>query len=370
MTKEDALPAALQKYLHEHDKELQEISVAGRLIGDRQPAFIIAEAACNHMCDMELAVEMIDQAAAAGADAIKFQTYKAEKLVTGDAVAFWGEEKVTQLEYYKRLDRFGRKEYEALFAHAESKGIVPFSSPFDAESTEMLAELGMPVFKIASCDIPDLRHIRHVASFGRPIMLSTGASSESEIDQAIASVFQQGNFQLMLLACTLSYPTQFEDANLARIRSLKKRYPGMIVGVSDHTEPDPNMVIPSVAVAMGASIIEKHYTLDRSMTGSGHFFAVDPGSLKMMVDNIRITQEVQGSGELGVADSETKAWHSARRSVVAEVLISKGTVITSEMLGVKRPGGGLPASEIDKIVGKKTTRDIAENSFINFEDIE
>lgn len=366
-----ALSEKLQRVLREHSHELGRISINGRAIADDQPAFVVAEAACNHMCDMALAKEMIDAAAAAGADAIKFQTYKAEKLVTKDAVAFWGQEKVSQIEYYRRLDRFGRDEYQELFAYADQRGIIPFSSPFDAESTEMLAAIGMPVFKIASCDIPDLRHLRQVADYGRPIILSTGASTVEEIDRALETIFEQGNYQLMLLACTLSYPTRNEDANLRRIQTLRERYPGVIVGISDHTEPDSHMVIPAVAVALGARIVEKHYTLDRSMSGSGHFFAVDPGSLRMMVANIRVTQTVLGDGALGVAASEQKAWESARRSIVAEVAIGKGDLVREEMLGIKRPGSnGIPASELGTIVGKRAVVDIAPDTFITMEMLE
>jgi sialic acid synthase SpsE len=157
----------------------------------------------------------------------------------------------------------------------------------------------------------------------------------------------------MLLACTLCYPTKYPDANFLRIRTLKERYPGMIVGLSDHTEPDTHMVIPSVAVGMGAGIIEKHYTLDRTLTGSGHFFAVNPDDLKKMVDNIRLSESVMGDGRIGVAESEKKAWESARRSIVARVLIKKGDLIDSEMLSLKRPAGGLPANMLEKVIGKR-----------------
>ena len=367
---EKRLPEEIKKALDEHGPELACIVINSRKISASEPAFVVAEAACNHMCDLGLARKMIDRAADAGVDAIKFQTYKAEKLVTGDAMAFWGSEKLSQLEYYKRLDRFGRKEYEELFKYAEDKGIIAFSSPFDAESAEMLAEIGMPVFKIASCDIPDLRHLRHIVSFGKPIILSTGASTIEEIDRAIEVIFEQSNYQLMLLACTLSYPTRNEDANLLRIRTLQERYPGMIIGLSDHTEPDAHMVIPSVGVALGARIIEKHYTLDRTMTGSGHFFAVDPDDLKKMVQNIRLAETVLGNGNLGVAESEKKAWSSARRCIVAEVFIPKGTVITSEMLGMKRPADGLLANMINVVIGKRACQDISPDQAIGLDMIE
>ncbi|GAG02876.1 unnamed protein product, partial [marine sediment metagenome] len=223
-------------------EEKDPVCVGKHRIGTREPAFVVAEAACNHMCDMELARKMIDKAADADANAIKFQTYTAEKLVTKDAVAFWGQDKISQLEYYKHLDRFGKKEYQALFEYAEQKGIIPFSSPFDAENVEMLADLGMKIFKIASCDICNIPLLEQIAAYQRPIILSTGASTIEEIEQALLAIFKEGNYQVILLACTLSYPTKNEDANLMRIRTLKERFPNMIIGLSDHTEPDPNMV--------------------------------------------------------------------------------------------------------------------------------
>lgn len=351
-------------------KVYKEIFVGDHCISEDTPVFIIAEGACNHMCSMDLALKMIDKAAEAGVDAIKFQTYKAEKLVTGEAVAFWGKEKISQIEYYKRLDRFGRKEYAELFAYARDKGIIPFSCPYDDESANMLAELGMQAFKIASCDITNLQHLRHIAGFGRPIILSTGASTSEEIDRAIETIFNEDNFQLMLLACTLSYPTKYEDANFLRIKTLKERYPDMIIGLSDHTEPDPNMIIPSIAVALGAKIIEKHYTLDRTMTGSGHFFAVSPEDLKKMVFNIRLTEAVMGKGELGVTEAEKRAWLSARRSIVAEVKIRKGDIVTSEKIGLKRPADGLPPNMIGSVIGKRAKQDIEPDQKITLEMLE
>jgi len=338
-------------------------------IGNDSPAFIVAEAACNHMCDMTLAKKMIEKAADAGADAIKFQTYTAEKLVTRSAIAFWGDEKISQLEYYKRLDRFGREEYEELFHHASGNGIIPFSSPFDEENAEMLAELGMPLFKIASCDIPNLDLLKQIADLGRPVILSTGASTGREIDRAIETISEY-NDQLILLACTLSYPARNEDANLTRIRTLRERYPELIIGLSDHTEPDSDMVIPSIAVALGARIVEKHYTLDRGMTGSGHFFAVDPDDLKKMIKNIRLTEAVLGDGELGVMSAEKEAWRSARRSIVAQQSIQKGMMIEPYMLRLKRPATGLSPDKFNSIVGKRAKVDISADEFIGWEMLE
>lgn len=334
------------------------IMIGKRPVGREHPVFIIAEGACNHMCSVDIARDMIDKAVEAGADSIKFQTYKAEKLVTDQAVAFWGGETVRQIDYYRRLDRFNRDAYAELFAYAHSKGIIPFSSPFDIESADMLNDLGMEVFKIASCEVPNHRLIQRIAEYGKPVILSTGASQPEEVDRAVELILETGNTQLMLLACTLSYPTALPDANLRRISTLAERYPGFILGISDHTEPEGTMAVPSVAITLGARVIEKHYTLDRTMTGSGHFFSLNPHDLKRLVDTARAADAVMGDGVLGVAKSEQKAWDSARRSLVANRLIKKGEKLAAGDIAAKRPGGGWPVDQMDRITGWVALRDI------------
>jgi N-acetylneuraminate synthase len=347
-----------------------EIAVCGRMIGDAYPAFIVAEGACNHMCDMSLAYRMIDQAVEAAVDAIKFQTYKAEKLARQGAKLYWEGRETSQLEYYRRLDRFGRDEYEKLFQYARAKGIIAFSTPFDVESASMLNDLGMPLFKIASCDLPDFRLLRHVARFHKPVILSTGGSTEEEIDKAVAAIQEEGNHQLILLACVLSYPTAYRDANLLRIRKIRGRYPDFIVGLSDHTPPDAHMIIPSLGVCLGAKVIEKHYTLDRTMTGSGHFFSVNPDDLKKMVENIRLAETVLGNPALGASKAEEAARANARRSIVADRPIHRGEIITSSMIGMKRPADGLEGFMLDKVIGKRARFDIAADQTISLDMLE
>ena len=351
-------------------KYTKKIYIGNRCISEKEQVFIIAEAACNHMCKLDMALEMIDLATEAGVDAIKFQTYKADRLARKTATTYWKGQKISQIDYYKRLDKFGKKEYERLFKYATKKGIIGFSTPFDLDSASMLNDLGVPLFKIASCDLPDKRLLRHVANFGKPIILSLGGSTTEEIDGAVSSIFEAGNFQLVLLVCTLSYPANNEDSHLLRIPSIKNKYPGMIIGLSDHTEPDENMIIPSIGVALGAKVIEKHFTLDRSMTGSGHFFSVNPDDLNKMVKNIRLTENVLGSPNLQVLPSEKNAKESARRSIVAEIPIKKGEIITSEMIGMKRPADGLPANMIDDIVGRRAKEGIPADELILLDMIE
>jgi N-acetylneuraminate synthase len=347
-----------------------QIKIKNKIISKTSPTFIIAEGACNHMCDIEPAKKMIDEAEKAGADAIKFQTYKAERLVSKDASTYWNYKSTTsQYEYYKNLDKFDRKEYKELFDYAKDKNIIVFCSPFDIESADMLNELGMSMFKIASCLIPDLRLIRHIARFHKPIILSTGGSELDEIQQAVDTIYAQDNFSLVIMVCTLSYPAKNQDAHLLRIGRLQELFPEAIIGCSDHTEPDENMLIPAIAVAQGAKVIEKHFTLDRKMTGSGHSFSVDPSLLTKMIQNIRLTEEVLGEQELKVRDIERKSRESARMSIVASSQIRKGEVVREDMLSFKRPGTGISPSLIDRVVGKVAKRDIRTDEQLKWDNI-
>jgi N,N'-diacetyllegionaminate synthase len=346
------------------------ISIGDRVIGGNAPVFVVAEGANNHLCSIETAKKMIDAACEAGADAIKFQTFKAEHLVTEDAPVFWKMPGVrTQYEFYKAIDKFGREEYRALFSYAKEKGIYCFSTPFDCASATMLNELGVTIFKIASCDIPDLRLIRHVAQFGKPMVISTGASELMEIQRAVDTAYAEGNTQVALLACTLSYPTKVTDANLMRIPSLKKYFPEVVIGLSDHTEPEACMALPALAVAMGARIIEKHFTLDRTLPGIGHKFSTEPHDFKKMIVAIRFAEKSLGSGQIKVYEEEKSARQSARRSLVAQRDIREGETIRDEMIGIKRPGGGIAADAIDQVIGKVAVCDIKKDMRIIYENL-
>ena len=347
------------------------IKIKNKIISKESPVFVIAEGACNHMCNMELAKKMIDEAFIAGADAIKFQTYKAKKLVAEDTSAYWNYSSVkSQYEYYKKLDKFDRPDYKILFNYAKDKDVVVFSSPFDIDSADMLNDLGAPLFKIASCLITDKRLLQHIARFNKPLILSTGGSDLIEIQEAVDTIYSQGNYDLIIMACTLSYPTKNKDAHLLRIRKLAELFPEAIIGYSDHAEPDENMIIPSIAVALGAKVIEKHFTLDRTWTGSGHSFSVDPSLLKKMVQNIRLTEEVLGKEALEVKEAEQKTRESARMSIIARCSIRKGEIIKEDMLIVRRPGLGISPKLLDEVIGKKAKKDISPNEQLRWDDIE
>lgn len=335
------------------------------MILGQNKTFIIAEAANNHMCSIENAKLMIEEVRAAGCDAIKFQTYKSHKLVRKDAKSYWLGKEISQLEYYSRLDKFGYEEYRELFDYAKRQGVIAFSTPFDKESADMLEELGVELFKIASCEIRNKSLIEHVARFKKPMIISTGGSTLSEISEALYWCNKNENYDVALLACMLSYPTSFDQANVRRVQELIQFFPLNVIGISDHTPPDPNMVIPSVAVALGAQIVEKHYTLDRSWEGSGHSFSSEFFDLCKMVENIRLTEKCLGNPSLEVNQIEESAVNSARKSIVASRDIKTGEILSVDMLTFKRPADGLSPDMIGHLIGKQTTVDINSDEIIN-----
>ena len=236
--------------------------------------------------------------------------------------------------------------------------------------TEFRTQLGMEIFKIPSFEIVNLDLLKCVASFKKPIILSTGAASYEEIDKAIEVIVGEGNYDLALMACTLSYHTEDKDANLRRIQTLKERYPNFMIGMSDHTLPDENMVIPAISVALGARIIEKHYTMSRTMTGSGHYFSLEPSDVCKMVQNIRLFEKVLGDGSQGTADNEQRAKEGGRKSIVAKLDIEKGKRITKNMLTYKRPGSGISPDKVDSLIGRMALKDIKEDFQIKWDEIE
>lgn len=333
------------------------IQVEGKTLSEGSPAFIVAEAACNHLCRMDLAFKLIDKAAEAGADAIKFQTYSAEKLASKKAAAYGNIQTKSQYEYYKQFDRFGRDEYEELFEYARERGIIAFSTPFDPENAQILNSVHAPLFKIASCDLLYADLLREVACFGKPIILSTGGSRLDEIRTALGVLSKAGAREIVLLACTMSYPTKPEDANYRRVLTLKREFPELLVGVSDHVEPEEHMISGAVCVALGARVLEKHFALDRSM-GGGSAISMTPADLGRYVRNVRLAEGLLGSGEVKVYPAEEATRESARRSLVANEDLKAGTVLGKEMIGVKRPGTGISPDHIDEIVGRRLKQDL------------
>lgn len=347
---------------------MKEIDFGGRTIGEGHPAFVIAEAGVNHNGDLELGRRLIREAKLAGADAIKFQTYKAGKISTRTAPRYWVEPEDpdgSQYDTFAKLDSFGKEEHEELFRFAREQGLLCFSAPFDDEAVELLDELGAPGFKIASADLTDHPLLRTAAKKGKPMILSTGLATIAEVGEAIDVVRQEGNDQIVLLHCTLQYPCDAENANLRMMLHLKAAFPGVPVGLSDHTL---GIAVPQAAVALGAVAVEKHYTVDKTLPGSpDHHLSVDAADLTRMMEGIRTIEQAMGRYEKGPVEAESQAYRYARRSIISAQDIPAGATITRDMLTFKRPGTGIYPKFVDVVVGRRTKSDIPEDTVLQWE---
>jgi len=348
---------------------LKEITIANKKIGGEEPCFTVAEAGANYEGNIEKACKLIDAAKDSGADSIKFQTYKASKLTTINAPKYWddGIQGESQFDVFNKLDSFEDDDWKQVFEYAQKKEIICFSTPFDEKSADLLFSLGVPAFKIASADITHLPLIKHVASKGLPVFLSTGMATNDEIEEAILEIQNCGNEDVVLLHCITSYPTKPEDANLEMIRTLKNKFPNCIIGYSDHTL---GTLIPALSVLYGAKIIEKHFTFDTKLSESrDHRLSLDTNRFREMVENIRIAETSKGLANREEFASEKEGVKYARRSIVSAIEIPKGTVISRQMLDIKRPGTGIYPKFFNKVLGSKATRDIAKDVPIQWNDI-
>ena len=327
---------------------------------------LIAEAGVNHEGNIDLAKRLIDEANEGGADAIKFQTYRAHTLASKYSPSYWNTEKeptLSQFELFQKYDKFWKKEFEQLKRHCDDAGIEFLSTPFDIESADFLNEM-MDVFKISSSDITNKPFIEHICQFNKPIILSTGASYLHEIEEAVCWIDAFGN-PIALLHCVLNYPTQDNLANLGMIRGLTKHFQGKIIGYSDHTIP-ADMNTLEVATLLGAVILEKHFTHDKTLAGNDHYHAMDMGDIKRFRKNIKRQLELVGSSTVTALDAEAPARANARRSLVAQRTIPQGEIITKSDLTWKRPANGISPKYIDKLIGKGSLQTIEEDTVLQW----
>ena len=341
---------------------LKRVKIGDRWVGEGEPVFIIAEAGVNHNGNLEMAKRLIEVAAEAGADAIKFQTFKTDRVITrGAAKASYQEGPVaeTQYEMVKRLE-LTKDDFLALRDYTKGKEILFISTPFDEESANFLEGLEVPAFKIGSGDLTNLPLLKHIANKRLPIILSTGMSTLEEVKEAVQTISAVGNPDLILLHCTSAYPAAFEDANLKAMITLREEFQ-LPVGYSDHTL---GITIPTAAVALGATVIEKHLTLDKSLPGPDHKASLEPDKLKDMVEGVRSVEKALGSPIKGPTDSEKEMIKLSRKSIVAKTNISKGTEIKKEMLCVKRPGTGIAPKHLESLIGRIAKVDIEQDEVI------
>lgn len=346
---------------------MKRIKIGNKILTEESRPFVVADAGVNHENDINIAKGMIDDVAHVGADAIKFQTYKAEKIASRTAPAYW-ETGETQYEFFKRYDKFGEEAYLELAEYAKEKNIFFMSTPFDLEAVDLLDEL-VPVFKISSSDITNIPFIKYIARKAKPVFLSTGASTIGEINDAVTAMEEEGNKQIVILHCILSYPTKYEDANLNMITHLKKVFPNYLIGISDHTLPDKNMVVLTTAVLLGAKVVEKHFTFDKSLKGNDHYHSMDFHDLKTFMENLDLLEKILGQSEKKPLEKEMPARKYARRSIVAKTDIPLGTKIKEDMLDFKRPGTGIAPNFLQLIVGRKAKKAIKSDEIIKWEHI-
>lgn len=343
---------------------MQNVKVADKLIGPGQPVFVIAEAGVNHNGDVRIARALIDVAVEAGADAVKFQTFRADRLVTPDAPKAEYQLQTTgdaesQFEMLRRLE-LSADAHRELQSYCHAHGIIFLSTPFDEEAVDLLDELGVPAFKISSGDLTNSPLLEHVASKSKPVILSTGMSELSELIEAVSVLNTAGCENPVLLHCVSNYPAQPAEVNLRAMQTMRSAF-DVPVGFSDHTE---GIDVALAAVALGACVIEKHFTLDRTLAGPDHRASLEAAKLGELVRSIRRVETALGSGRKVPAASEIETAKAARRSLVAARDIPAGATLEREMVVMRRPGTGMSPAMLNTLLARKTTRDVAAGTLL------
>lgn len=328
--------------------------------------FVIAEAGVNHNGSLDLAKKLVDVAVDAGADAVKFQTFKADKLVIKSAQKAEYQMQTTsadesQYEMIKKLE-LDKNAHRELIRHCNAKKIMFLSTPFDHDSIELLNEFGMQIFKVPSGEITNLPYLRHIGRLGKEVILSTGMADLGEIEDALDILMHEGvpKEKITVLHATTEYPCPIGEVNLRAMQTIRAAF-GVKVGYSDHTQ---GIEVPTAAVAMGACVIEKHFTLDRTMEGPDHKASLEPQELKAMVQSIRHIIQALGDGIKKPSKSESKNIPISRKSIVAARPIKSGEIFNSDNLTVKRPGAGINPMRWDEIIGQVAQRDYLPDDLI------
>lgn len=348
------------------------IKLGERIIYQDSKPYIIAEIGVNHEGSIEKAKEMICLAKEGGANAAKFQSYKAESLASKHSPSYWDLKKEptrSQYKLFKKYDSFGEKQYVELAEYCSEVGIDFISTPFDAAAVDFLDPL-VPFFKIASADITNVPFLRKIAAKGKPVVQSTGASTLDEIHHAAETLNNSGCDSITLLHCILNYPTPNKNAHLGMITGLREAFPDLIIGYSDHTLPDDNMIVLTAAYLLGARVIEKHFTFDKTLPGNDHYHAMDINDLKQFVKRLETVGELLGPDTKKMPIlSENISRKNARRSIVLSQDIKAGTELTEYIITCKRPGTGISPLHWDDVIGRKVNRDLEEDHILTWSDL-
>ncbi len=349
---------------------MENVNIGSLSIGPDYPCFIIAEAGVNHNGDLELARRLVDAAAEAGADAVKFQTFRADRLVSPTAPKAAYQRQTTdasesQLDMLRRLE-LSPAAHRELNDYCRQRGLIFLSTPFDEESADLLDELDVPAFKIGSGEVTNHPFLEYVARKGRPVILSTGMSYLSEVDEAVRVLRSAGCEQLILLHCVSNYPAAPADANLKAMQTLATAF-DVPVGYSDHT---PGIEVALAAVALGACVIEKHFTLDRNLPGPDHRASLEPHELRALIAGVRTVERALGDGTKRPVPAEADTRAVARRSLAARADIPAGVIVEAGILTALRPAGGIPPSLVRHVIGRRTRRPLNAGQFIDWSDLE
>lgn len=318
---------------------------------------------------MEAAKRYVFEAKKSGVDAVKFQSYKADTIVSKNSPAYWDltkEPTPTQHGLFQKHDKFNKEDYQELADYCKQIGVDFMSTPFDMDSADYLNDM-VSIYKISSSDLSNYPFIRHIAKKGKPIYLSVGASYISEVEEAVRIMKEEHCPEICLLHCVLSYPTKNCDANLNVIKTLKRVFPDLKIGYSDHTLPDDTMTILTTAYLYGAEVIEKHFTLDKTLPGNDHYHAGDPDDFRKAVRNFERIIEISGSGEKTVLPCENIPRKEARRSLVLTRDMKAGEIISAQDVMAKRPGTGISPQFVDIVIGRAVRKDVSEDTVLTWD---
>jgi len=348
---------------------MKNVKICNKIVSEKSPCFIIAEAGVNHNGDVEIAKKLVDAAKKAGADAIKFQTFKAEGLVTkfANLVDYQiknVKERKSQLDMLKNLE-LKYEDFKVIKKYCDQKDIIFLSTPHSFDAIDFLENL-VPAYKFGSGDITNIPALKYAAKKEKPMIIGTGMSNLKEVRCAVDTIKSEGNKQIIILHCTTNYPCPIEEVNLRAMITMRQKI-GCLVGYSDHTL---GVLVPVVAVAIGACIIEKHFTLDKDLPGPDHKASIEPSELQEMIKSIRNVEKILGSKIKKPTKDEEKIKNYVRKSLIAKMDIPKGKVITKNMLDIKRPGNGIKPKYFSKLLGKKARYYIEKDEILTWKMIE
>jgi len=346
--------------------------IQNKLIGQDQPLFFIAEAGVNHNGSIDLGKQLVDIAVESGADAVKFQTFKTENIITKKApkstyhIETTGGDKDQSWFELLKTQEMSKNMHVELLEYSKDKGILFLSTPYDEESADLLEKLNVPAFKIASTDTSNIPLLKYIAKKGKPMILSSAMATMEEVQLAVNTVRAEGINEIAMLQCTGNYPAKLSDSNIRVIQTFKEKLE-CVVGYSDHTL---DIINPIAATAIGAKIYEKHFTIDRTLPGPDHRMALEGDDLKRTIKAIRDTELALGGYKKEVLESEKENRNKLRKSIVSKSKINKDEIITMDMISFKRPGNGIQPIDLKKVIGKKALREIPEGTVLLFEMID